>query len=109
MKPGLQYRPSQSYKIVAKEGCIEEWNLRERCVQQTANCGELGRQALYIKRGPTEFGVSPAGFWSCSGPVFPHYVPFPPFGMGMYTLGLWMLEVLNILFTLQSITVVSLP
>jgi hypothetical protein len=29
-------------------------------------------------------GYSPVGFHSCFGPVFPHYVPCPPFGTIMY-------------------------
>ena len=26
-----------------------------------------------------EFGICPAGFWSCFGPEFPHHVPFSSF------------------------------
>lgn len=29
-----------------------------------------------IRHGDTEFGVYPAGFWSCFGPVFPYYASF---------------------------------
>lgn len=29
-----------------------------------------------------EFGVYPAGFWSCFDPVLPHYAPIPPFWNG---------------------------
>ena len=32
-----------------------------------------------IKHRDTEFGVCPAGFQSCFGPIFPHYLPFPSF------------------------------
>ena len=35
-----------------------------------------------IRHRATEFGVCPAGFWSCFGPVFPHYAHFPQFWNG---------------------------
>lgn len=37
---------------------------------------------IWDKNSP-RLGVSPAGFWSCFGPVFPMSI-FLPFGMEMY-------------------------
>ena len=32
-----------------------------------------------IRHGTGEFGVCPASFWFCFGPVFSHYATFPVF------------------------------
>ncbi|EGW14515.1 hypothetical protein I79_024846 [Cricetulus griseus] len=39
-----------------------------------------------IRQEDAEFGVCPAGFQSFFSLVFPHYAPFPVFGMKMYIL-----------------------
>jgi len=38
--------------------------------------------SFIIRHGDAEFGVCPVGFWSCFGPLFPYYVPFPSFWNG---------------------------
>jgi hypothetical protein len=40
--------------------------------------GDL-KSTLTSNMGDSEFGVCPAGFRSCFGPVFPNYAPFPSF------------------------------
>ena len=50
------------------------------------------------RHGDAEFGFCPAGFWSCFGPVFSRFVPLLSFGMVMYILCHYMLEVCDLLF-----------
>lgn len=40
----------------------------------------------------TGFGACHAGFWSCLRPLFSHYALIIPFGIGMYFLYHWLLE-----------------
>ena len=58
------------------------WNQpkRKKCAA-VSNAGRSWRSEEHfdIRRGDAEFGVCPAGFQSCFGPVFPHYAPFPTF------------------------------
>lgn len=50
-----------------------------------------------MEHGVTEFGVCPGGFWSSFGLLFPYYAPIP-FGMVMYSLCHFMLEICYLLF-----------
>jgi hypothetical protein len=57
------------------------WNQpkREKCVAvNNAEKSWGSEEDSDIKHGDAEFGVFPAGFPSCFGPVFPHQVLFPP-------------------------------
>lgn len=58
----------------------EGWNQPEREVcfkQQIPKGGVI--YAFDIRHGTTGFGIVPAGFLSCFGPVFPHTVSIIPF------------------------------
>ena len=54
-----------------------------------------------IRYRDSVFGVCLAGFWSSLGPVLPHYTPFFMFGMVMFILRHFMLEVCNQIFILD--------
>jgi hypothetical protein len=63
---------------------------KERSVLQSAKMkGARDLKSLLIsdawkwRHGDAEFGVCPAGFQSCFGPILPHCVPCLPFGMVM--------------------------
>lgn len=53
---------------------------RERSVLQSTELKGGGDPKSLLTSGmEMQFGVFPAAFWSCFGPVFPHYAPFPMF------------------------------
>lgn len=51
-----------------------------------------------IRHADREFGVCPADFFGPISPVFPHYVPIPPFWNGKVYLFHCMLEVCDLPF-----------
>ena len=53
---------------------------REKCVAvNKAERSWRSEEHFEIRHGDAELVVYLASFWSCFGPVFPHYVPFSPF------------------------------
>ena len=63
--------------------------------------GDQSKEHFDIRHGDEEFKICPACFWSCFGPVFPHYAPFPTFWNGnVYPVQLYVydLEVCNLVF-----------
>ena len=60
------------------------WNQpkKECIVENKAERRWRSEECFDIRHEDAEFGVCPAEFWSCFGPVFPHYAHFPQFWNG---------------------------
>jgi hypothetical protein len=82
VKPGLCWRPS-----VGAGGANLGTPAEESCRDNN-----IGRS------WGDRFGACPGSFGSWFASVFSHYVLFPPFGMIMYILSNYMLEVCDPLF-----------
>ena len=57
---------------------MEPTQEKEACCTQVERSWRT-KEHFDIRHGDAQFGVCPAGFQSYFGPVFPYYVPFPPF------------------------------
>lgn len=104
VKPGLCWR-YQSHGIPAKQSS----GLGVEPAQESRSEEHCG-----IRHGDEECGVCPGGFWSCFGPVFPHSVPFPSFGVVVYILCHCMLQTCGLLFDFgftkpKGITIQRMP
>jgi hypothetical protein len=63
-------------KYLLRKAARREWNLSKRKTFVAVNIGTRSwryRECFYIRHGDTEFGICPAGFWSCFGPICSHY------------------------------------
>ena len=87
VKPGLPWRPqdvgdARVVEYLPRRTVNREWKQpkREKCVAvNKAERSWRSEEHFEIRHGDAELVVYLASFWSCFGPVFPHYVPFPPF------------------------------
>jgi hypothetical protein len=76
-----------------RKAVIRKWNNSKRKNCATGHKVERSwryEQHIDIRPGDEDFGVCPAGVWTCFEPVFPHY-------------NLWMLEVCNLIFDVDLI------
>ena len=103
--PGLPWRPQDvgNARSPLREAANKEQNQskRKKCVPVNKATGSRRSEEHFdIRHGDAEFGVCPVVFWSCCGPVCPHYAPFPSIWNGKVLYRLWncMLEVCDLLF-----------
>lgn len=68
--------------MYAKES-YKQWKQFKREICAAVNKGEgVGNlRSPLTSDMEMQFGVCPAGFPSCFGPMFPYYAPFPPTGL----------------------------
>jgi len=86
VKPVLPWRSqdgidARAVGYLLRNADHREWNRpkRKKCVGVHELKGDGDLKCLDIRHGVAEFGVCPAGFQTCFGPVFPHYGPLPIF------------------------------
>ena len=87
LKPGLPWRlhevgDARAMGFLPRKAANREWNQpkRKKCVAvNNVEKSWRSEERFDIRHGNAEFGVCPAGFRSCFGPVFPHSAPFPVF------------------------------
>ena len=61
-------------RYLLKKVANREWNQPKNFVAVNKDKKNWRSEAHFdIRHGDAEFGVCPAGFQSCFGPVFPHY------------------------------------
>jgi hypothetical protein len=81
---GAYSNPSKQQNLAASATCsgfrIKEWNQpkRKKCVTVSKEEKNwISEEYFDIGHRVAEFGVCPARFWSCFGPVFPHCASIP--------------------------------
>ena len=80
MKPGLPWRPqdigdARVMWYLPRRAANRVWNQPKRETHVAVNKAERSWGSEDIRHGDADFGVCPAGFQSCFGPVFPHSAP----------------------------------
>jgi hypothetical protein len=77
----LPWRPQDVRDVRAmgyllKKAANKVWSQSKRKKFVAVNKDEKSwrsEECFDIRHGDAEFGVCPAGFWSCCGPIFSHY------------------------------------
>lgn len=78
MKFKLPWRPqdvreSRAMGYLLRKTANREWNQPKKFVEVNKDERGWRFEEDFDRHGDTEFGIFPAGFLSCFGPVFPHY------------------------------------
>lgn len=63
---------------LTRKAACKEWTQLKINVFQAGNLKDGPSKPFSIAHKATGFGVYTAGFQSCFGSIFPHYVPFLP-------------------------------